>query len=139
VQYRLLLVRPGTESARLARMAVLGWLRDLGMEELAEKLLLIASELVANAALHAHTILEISMTADSERVTLGVRDEDERFPLLDSPGVAGTCAEITAPSLTESGRGLAIVKGLADAWGVEELGGGKRVWAQLALPKRFPE
>jgi anti-sigma regulatory factor (Ser/Thr protein kinase) len=138
VQYRLLRLRPGTESAKMARTAVLGWLRDLQMEELAEKLLLIASELVANAVLHAHTILEISMTADSERVTLGVRDEDERFPLPDRPDIAGSRAEIGAPSLTESGRGLAIVKGLADAWGVEELGGGKRIWAQVAVPKRSP-
>ena len=109
------------------------------MEELAEKLLLIASELVANAALHAHTILEISMTADSERVTLGVRDEDQRFPVLDRLDVAGTDPEANAPSFTESGRGLAIVKGLADAWGVEELGGGKRIWAQIAVPKRLPQ
>ena len=108
------------------------------MEESAEKLLLIASELVANAALHAHTILEVSMTADSERVTLGVRDEDERFPGLDRLDLAGTDPEANAPSLTESGRGLAIVKRLADAWGVEQLGGGKRIWAQIAVPKRLP-
>lgn len=109
------------------------------MEELAERLLLIASELVANAALHAHTILEISMTADSERVTLGVRDEDGHFPALDGLDVPGTDPEANATPLTESGRGLAIVKGLADAWGLEELGGGKRIWAQIAVPKRSAE
>ncbi len=108
------------------------------MEESAEKLQLIASELVANAALHAHTILEVSLTADSERVTVGVRDEDERFPGLDRPDLAGTDPEANAPSLTESGRGLAIVKRLADAWGVEQLGGGKRIWAQVAVRKRLP-
>jgi len=35
--------------------------------------------------------------------------------------------------LAENGRGYVIVDALADAWGVERLPFGKRVWARLVL------
>jgi anti-sigma regulatory factor (Ser/Thr protein kinase) len=119
----------------VARKEVLRWLTDLGMEELSEKVLLIASELVANASVHARTVLEVSMSADSRSVKLGVRDDDRHFPRL-GPADAPTTSQAgsSVPSVTESGRGLAIVEGLADEWGVDVLRGGKRVWARLSFP-----
>ena len=60
MQYQALVRSPGAESPSLARKAVLGRLQGVGLEDLAERPLLIASELVANEAVHAHTVLEIS-------------------------------------------------------------------------------
>ena len=133
VPYRALVLRPGVESPSLARKAVLGWLQDFGLEELAERLQLIAGELVANAGVHAHTVLEISMSTTSRSVKLGVRDDDRRLPRLDSADLPGAHPGGRPPYLTEGGRGLAIVEGLADEWGVDVLRGGKRVWARVSL------
>ena len=69
---RSLRLRAGVGSPRLARRAVLGRLRELEMEELAERALLIVSELGE----HAHTVLELSMKANSRSLKLSVRDED---------------------------------------------------------------
>ncbi len=133
VHYRALVLRPAAASPGLARKVVLRWLLDLGMEEQAEKVLLIASELVANAVVHAHTVLEISMSTSSRSVELGVRDDDRHLPRLDSVDVPTARGGDRAPPLAEGGRGLAIVEGLADEWGVDVLRGGKRVWARISL------
>ena len=132
MQYRALILRPDVESPKLARKAVLGWLQDVGLEDLAERLLLIASELVANATVHAHTVLEISMSITSRSVKLAVRDGDFHLPRLGSANL-GARPGGRAQYLTESGRGLAIVEGLADEWGVDVLRGGKRVWARVSV------
>ncbi len=121
-------------SPGLARRAVLRWLRDLGREDLTERALLIVSELVANAAVHAHTVLELSMTASSRSLKLSVRDEDQRLPVLGGGDTPGRDLDVGPPSLGEGGRGIAIVQGLADEWGVDVLRGGKRVWARISLP-----
>jgi anti-sigma regulatory factor (Ser/Thr protein kinase) len=134
VRYRSLRLRPGVDSPGLARRAVLRWLRDLGREELAERALLIVSELVANAAVHAHTVLELSMTASSRSLKLSVRDEDRRLPVLSGGDTPGGDLDVGPPSLGEGGRGIAIVQGLADEWGVDVFRGGKRVWARISLP-----
>ena len=123
-------------SPRLARRAVLRWLCDLQLEELAERALLIVSELVANAAVHADTVLELSMTANSRSLKLSVRDEDERLPVLGGVDSPERDPHTQPPSLGEGGRGIAIVEGLADEWGVDVLRGGKRVWARISLPPR---
>jgi anti-sigma regulatory factor (Ser/Thr protein kinase) len=134
--YRALILRPDVEAPSLARKAVLGWLQDVGLEDLAERLLLIASELVANATVHAHTVLEISMSITPRNVKLGVRDGDLHLPRLGSANVPGARPGGPAPYLTESGRGLAIVDGLADEWGVDVLRGGKRIWARVSVSRR---
>jgi anti-sigma regulatory factor (Ser/Thr protein kinase) len=136
VPYRSLRLRPGVGSPRLARRAVLGWLRELEMEALAERALLIVSELVANAAVHAHTVLELSMTANSRSLKLSVRDEDERLPVFGGVDSSERHLDNGPSSLGEGGRGMVIVQGLADEWGVDVLRGGKRVWARISLPPR---
>jgi anti-sigma regulatory factor (Ser/Thr protein kinase) len=135
MKYRALVLSPGVESPSVARSEVFHWLQDVGMEELAERVLLIASELVANAAVHARTTLELSMVTDCRSVKLGVRDDDRHLPRLD--GAAGEAHKdgVGVP-LIEGGRGLSIVEGLADEWGIDVLQGGKRIWARVSLPQR---
>jgi anti-sigma regulatory factor (Ser/Thr protein kinase) len=51
---------PSSDSARAARLAVTDLLQEMGRSDLIDDATLIASELVANAVLHART--ELSLT-----------------------------------------------------------------------------
>lgn len=82
--------------------------------------LLIASELVTNAILHARTSLELRLDLDRESLRVEVYDENPRLPAL-----------APCPPEATSGRGLALVTRLATAWGMENRGDGKVVWAVL--------
>lgn len=85
--------------------------------------LLVTSELVTNAVLHARTDhLELSLALHDNRMRIAVRDRDTRPPashLLsgDQPG----------------GRGLMLVDALSVGWGVLPANDGKAVWAVLDI------
>ncbi|MFI5754608.1 ATP-binding protein [Streptomyces sp. NPDC051569] len=95
--------------------------------ELCDHAVLVLSELVTNAVLHATGAVigcEVRVTAD--QVRLDVHDQGTR------DGVVGPRP---ADSRAESGRGLILVDSLAGAWGVvtHENGAGRTVWATLPL------
>lgn len=84
---------------------------------------LVASELVANAFLHARAPRSLWLQPLPGRLRVTVCDGDSRPP---RPRVAG---------LTETrGRGLRVVAALAQQWGTSVTPGGKAVWAELAVP-----
>ena len=85
---------------------------------LADKVVLIASELVTNAVQAGATAIGIDMRVDGSRLDLVVTDDADGWP---TPADAST--DDTA------GRGLSIVEQLADSWDVEELEPGKAVTA----------
>ncbi len=122
-----LTLEPGAEAPRLARAALRSWLAREGLEALQERALLVVSELVANAVVHAGTVLELSFSAGDRSVEVGVSDWDQR-----APRVVRRLGEETAleGGVPVGGWGLAIVAELADNWGVTEMGRGKRVWAR---------
>jgi anti-sigma regulatory factor (Ser/Thr protein kinase) len=102
---------------------VAGGLRDAGIHEaMAERLVLVASELVTNAIVHARSYVEVRVMIDLEDVSLEVLDEEPRDPRRVPPCEAET-----------SGRGLVLVDALADEWGVAHVEGnlGKMVWARV--------
>jgi anti-anti-sigma factor len=84
----------------------------------------IASELTANAVVHAGTPLEFAMTLRNGLVHLSVRD--------------GNPAPVRLPEWigedAERGRGLLVVAALATAWGSVAAGDGKVVWATVRPP-----
>jgi anti-sigma regulatory factor (Ser/Thr protein kinase) len=82
----------------------------------------VVSELVANAVLHTGSEFRLVVDVDSRRVRIGVHDASEDLPVRRQ-----------AEALATSGRGMLIVEAVAADWGVEELGEGKLVWAELAL------
>jgi anti-sigma regulatory factor (Ser/Thr protein kinase) len=130
--YQVLVLQPGFEAPGEARRAVQAWLGDWGMEDLADRVLIIASELVANAVAHAHSEVVLSLTACCHDVKVGVRDGDNR-PLRLGSRMSAAGPAVQGPSrLPERGRGLTIVDALADAWGVEQMRDGKRVWARVS-------
>jgi anti-sigma regulatory factor (Ser/Thr protein kinase) len=86
-----------------------------------DQLVLIGSELVTNAVLHARTELTLIMELGDGRVRISVRDRS---------GAQATLRHYRADALT--GRGLSVVAALSDRWGVSAAADGKVVWAELA-------
>lgn len=122
--------------AHNARVFVTAVLADWRLLPLLDDVVLCASELVTNAALHADR--PVTGSADARWVSVGVRcwshsalflevgDMDSRMPSADPPDGAAV-----------SGRGLLIVRGLADGvWWRPAAHGGKVVYARFGLPGR---
>ena len=83
---------------------------------------LLTDELVTNAIVHARCKSYMSIRAVHGVVRVEVTDPDERLPSMAAPDTDAL-----------RGRGLAIVNGLASAWGVERAAdGGKTVWFELS-------
>ena len=94
---------------------------------LADKVVLIASELVTNAVQAGASSIEIDMRVDEGRLDLVVTDDADGWP---TPS--------TASSDDTAGRGLTIVEQLADSWDVEELERGKAVTASWSAETDEP-
>ena len=84
---------------------------------------LVTSELVTNAVLHARTAVMLRMELAGELIRIEVFDENPRLP------VVAPC-----PPEATSGRGLALISALSSAWGMEHHDGGKVVWAEIGPP-----
>jgi anti-sigma regulatory factor (Ser/Thr protein kinase) len=136
VTHQVLALQPGPGAPRLAREALRAWLALDDLRQLDAEVLIVASELVTNAVLHARTTLELSYAADDSNVEVGVRDLDVRpwRPAVSAP--APVPARSSWPSLSLGGRGLAIVAAMADEWGVTETQDGKQVWARWLAAKK---
>ena len=109
------------ESASAARRFVGSILRDWDCDPIADSALLLVSELVTNAVLHARSRLDVVLRLAEDRLRVEVHDESQAQPTRKyySPQ-AGT------------GRGLMLVEQLAAHWGVEPIDGdGKWVWFEL--------
>ena len=105
------------ESRRFLRRTLRDWDAD-GLEWSATQAL---SELVTNAVLHAGTDVTVALALGRDGVLrLEVRDGSARIPQQRRYGAQAT-----------TGRGIALVDGLSDRWGVEPSGGGKTVWCEL--------
>lgn len=106
------------------------WSREVldrvGAPELADTTALLVSELVSNVVLHAHTPCCLRIAVGRGRIRIEVQDGSDRLPGL---------KEKTDP-LAQSGRGMQLVEGLSEAYGVEpNPAGGKRVWFELLMPE----
>ncbi|MGW1720834.1 ATP-binding protein [Streptomyces sp. NPDC002156] len=118
--------RRDRRSVRLARDFTRETLTDWGTPERTDDVLLCVSELTTNALLHGVPpgrgfLLQLALATD------GVL----RVEVHDSGS-----GEIHTPDLgpeAEEGRGLLIVAGLADRWGVGERCPGKSVWCEFGL------
>ena len=113
--------RPETVAA--ARQFVEASLQDWGLDALTDDAVLVTSELVANAVLHARTSMRLRLISDgSSSVRVEVFDGNTRMP------AAAAC-----PDDATSGRGLNVVAELGIAWGTSQHGDGKVVWVDLVL------
>jgi hypothetical protein len=105
-----------------------GWLPSATADQraAAEDVLLVVSELVTNACLHAEGPDELSITCDKKVIRLEVSDRGAGQPAPRTPHRAGR----------PGGHGMFIVQRLCLDWGVVRAPGvaGKRVWAELGAP-----
>ncbi|WP_282695641.1 ATP-binding protein [Streptomyces sp. CC208A] len=103
---------------RHALRALLGAWGGPGAGDVAE---LLTSELVTNALVHTGHGAVVTATVDPGQLRVEVRDFE--------PGLVGPL--VPPADDGTHGRGLFLVRELADSWGIEEHGGGKVVWFEL--------
>lgn len=113
-----------------AREALTDWEWFPGRSEeqraVAEDILLLVSELVTNACLHAGGPSELALHCTSERLRVEVADTSPRAPVPRAPHDASR----------PGGHGLHIVDRLSLDWGTEPRSTGKAVWLEVAAPVR---
>jgi anti-sigma regulatory factor (Ser/Thr protein kinase) len=91
-------------------------------EDLVDRALLCASELVTNAIEHAEPPAGLRVVIDDDNVRIEVDDSSERLPALRHPDETSI-----------RGRGMLIVQRCSDRWGIISRPGGKTVWCELSL------
>ncbi|MGW0425228.1 ATP-binding SpoIIE family protein phosphatase [Streptomyces sp. NPDC003015] len=103
-----------------ARDLVSKVMREWGLQHLANDMMLIADELVANAVRHARTPLRVELRRAGERVVLEVTDSSREEPrlIVSQPGEFGH-------------RGIFLIDAIATRWGTRRIAGGKVVWAEV--------
>jgi hypothetical protein len=89
--------------------------------EVRDAAVLVATELVTNAVVHAGTPSVLSIGLDGSGLHVAVRDE-----------ARGSVATTPTAGI-DGGHGLRVVAGLSRCWGVDEHRDGKTVWAVLGL------
>ena len=115
---------PRAQSAQDARRFVHDQCEHWGCRDLIDAAMLIVSELVTNAVIHAATPAELRAEWSHGVLRLEVLDHAEGSP--PDPRIA-------SPD-DEGGRGLFLVDALSAAWGVEPRESGKVIWAEVAAP-----
>ncbi|MCX4591521.1 ATP-binding protein [Streptomyces sp. NBC_01549] len=105
-----------------------GWLPAASADQraAAEDVLLVVSELVTNACLHAEGPDELRISCDNKVLRVEVSDRGAGQPAPRTPHRAGR----------PGGHGMFIVQRLCLDWGVARTPGvaGKTVWAELGAP-----
>ena len=108
------------DSIRAARHFVTGTLTQAAGDALVDDAAIIATELAANAVLHAKSAFTVTVSASVSAVRIAVRDERLLTP-----------ASGDEPFKVRRDHGLGVVSRIARGWTVEPLPDGKVVWAEL--------
>ncbi|PRY00566.1 SpoIIE family protein phosphatase [Allonocardiopsis opalescens] len=121
---------PSPDTSASARTFVRDTLAEWDSAEFTDDAVLLASELVTNAVVHARTPVEVICRHDGVGVEIIVRDELPHRPV---PQV-GPVEIDTSPSLDmerNGGLGLALTGMIASSWGVTYGRDDKAVWFRL--------
>ncbi|MFJ8080246.1 SpoIIE family protein phosphatase [Streptomyces sp. NPDC096205] len=122
---------PVGRSVASARSFVRDTLQGWGFADIVDDAVVLTSELVTNAVVHAGTSADVLCL----RTEVGVRIEvADRYPEREIP-LQGAAVNMGSPD-REGGRGLQLCAALAGRWGVEYTPTHKQVWFQLELPER---
>jgi anti-sigma regulatory factor (Ser/Thr protein kinase) len=109
-------------SAGGARKFVTAALAAAGRTDATDVAVLLVSELVSNAVLHARTDFEVVVRILPERLGIEVHDQG-----------GGQAVRRRYSSTSGTGRGLMLVEELAHDWGTVVTQDGKFVWFELDL------
>ncbi|MEU1188641.1 SpoIIE family protein phosphatase [Streptomyces sp. NPDC005859] len=122
---------PVGRSVATARSFVRDTLQGWGFADIIDDAVVLTSELVTNAVVHAGTHADVLCLRSAEGVRIEVSD---RYPEREIP-LQGSLATMGSPD-REGGRGLQLCAAIAGRWGVEYTPTHKQVWFQLDLPDR---
>ncbi|MFJ3925172.1 SpoIIE family protein phosphatase [Streptomyces sp. NPDC090022] len=123
---------PVGRSVAGARAFVRDTLQGWGFLDIMDDAVVLTSELVTNAVVHAGTRAEVLCLRAEDGVRVEVADRyPERGLPLQHPG-----ERPYADPDRENGRGLMLCAALATRWGVEYTATHKQVWFRLDLPDR---
>jgi serine phosphatase RsbU (regulator of sigma subunit)/anti-sigma regulatory factor (Ser/Thr protein kinase) len=129
---------PEPSAAAAARRFVRETLISGGLsrdDDLVTDAVLLASELVTNAVVHAGTPVQLTCKLNGTNVEVSVLD---RHPARVIPDLPGAAAVVDRPS----GRGLLLPAALSSSWGVTYAAAAKAIWFRLgpdAGPDAGPE
>ena len=118
---------PEPASVSRARRLVAEVLRDVVDDDLVSAALVITSELVTNAMLHARTDLRVAVRRDERGLRIEVQDGSPRLP-----------RRKRYSEQSGTGRGLVLVESLSALAGAEQNERGKLVWAVLVAAPPAP-
>ncbi|GGW09245.1 hypothetical protein GCM10010230_58120 [Streptomyces narbonensis] len=121
---------PVGRSVAAARAFVRDTLQGWGHSELVDDAVVLTSELVTNAVIHAGTSAEVLCLRSEDSIRVEVAD---RYPEREIPVQSGRT--LGNPD-RENGRGLLLCAALAHRWGVDYSPTRKHVWFHLDLPQR---
>ncbi len=118
-------LRPVPAGVPVARHLVLDLLGAWQAPHDAGDAALLVTELVANVVDHVagEASFTLELTLSEQWLRISVADGSALRPVV-------RALEAGAPR----GRGMRLVAGIADRWGVEDHADGKRVWFELAAP-----
>ncbi|MEV0603962.1 SpoIIE family protein phosphatase [Streptomyces sp. NPDC050315] len=122
---------PVGRSVATARAFVRDTLQGWGHGDIIDDAVVLTSELVTNAVVHAGTAADVLCLRTDTGVRIEVAD---RYPEREVP-VQSSGQALAHPD-REGGRGLLLCGALATRWGVEYTPSQKHVWFQLDLPER---
>ena len=122
---------PVGRSVASARSFVRDTLQGWGFADIVDDAVVLTSELVTNAVVHAGTSADVLCLRSDEGARIEVAD---RYPEREIP-LQATAINMGSPD-REGGRGLQLCAALAGHWGVEYTPTHKTVWFQLDLPAR---
>ncbi|MFB7498976.1 SpoIIE family protein phosphatase [Streptomyces sp. NPDC056161] len=122
---------PVGRSVATARSFVRDTLQGWGFADIVDDAVVLTSELVTNAVVHAGTQADVLCLRTEEGVRIEVAD---RYPEREVP-LQSAAVTMGSPD-REGGRGLQLCAALADRWGVDYTPTHKNVWFQLDPPER---
>lgn len=114
---------PRASSVPAARHLLVETLRAWGVPQDLDDAALLVTELVANVVDHVRG--EATLTLE-----FAVSDGWLRISVADGSSIRPVVRELAQGQ--PRGRGLVLVKAIADRWGSEDHQGGKRVWFELS-------
>ncbi|WP_043266390.1 SpoIIE family protein phosphatase [Streptomyces sp. CT34] len=122
---------PVGRSVATARAFVRDTLQGWGCADIVDDAVVLTSELVTNAVVHAGTAADVLCLRTDGGVRISVAD---RYPEREIPLQSAGQAMVHPDR--EGGRGLLLCGALAARWGVEYTAAQKHVWFHLELPER---
>ncbi|WP_328536337.1 SpoIIE family protein phosphatase [Streptomyces sp. NBC_00344] len=122
---------PVGRSVATARAFVRDTLQGWGYSDVVDDAVVLTSELVTNAVVHAGTTADVLCLRTDEGIRVEVADH---YPEREVP-LQTTGQSFGSPD-SEGGRGLLLCAALASRWGVDYTPTQKQVWFQLDLPQR---